>query len=473
MTSSTTQATSGGTTERPRLRRDAPNLPAGSAPVRIVHLGVGNFHRAHQAWYTHCAPDSEAWGIAAFTGRRPDQAEALAPQDGLYTLITKSAAGDELEVISSIVAVHAASDHETYLGYLAEPALAVVSLTVTEHGYRRNAVGNLDLTAPDVAADVAALAQNPRAAVTSAPMKLVAGLLARRRAGAGAITILPCDNLPDNGDVTRTLVRDGAAAVDPTLVEWVDAHVDFATSMVDRITPATTDADRTLVAEKLGYADASPVPTEPFSEWVISGEFPAGRPRWEDAGVQIVDDVAPHERRKLWLLNGSHSQLAYVGSARGHETIDAAIADPQCRAWVEQYWDEAERNLGLPAEEVQAYRAALIARYENSRVRHLTAQIAYDGSQKLPVRTLPTLNADRAAGRLPVGCATTLAGWVLHLRGIGAPVHDAGAGPAQAAANAGSVAQVVPAVLETLQPGLGEDAELVGAVVDQVEAITA
>lgn len=455
-----------------RLRRGLPGTPAGSAPVRIVHLGVGNFHRAHQAWYTHHAPDAEDWGIAAFTGRRPDQADALGPQDGLYSLITKGADGDEVEVISSIVAVHPASEHETYLTYLAEASTAVVSMTVTEHGYRRDAEGHLDLTAEDVAADVAALREDPRAVVTSMPMRLLAGLLARREAGAGALTILPCDNLPDNGDVTRTLVTDAARAVDESLVDWIGEHVDFATSMVDRITPATTDGDRELVAERTGYSDASPVPTEPFAEWVISGEFPAGRPAWDAAGVQFVADVAPHERRKLWLLNGSHSQLAYVGSARGHETIDAAIADPACRDWVEQFWDEAQRGLGLPEAEVAAYRAALLDRYANPRVRHLLAQIAMDGSQKLPVRTLPAVNAERAAGRVPTGGATTLAGWVLHLRGVGAPVKDAGAGPAQEAANAGDLAEVVPAVLETLQPGLGADAELVAAVVVQAEAIT-
>ena len=456
-----------------RLRRGLPGTPATSAPVRIVHLGVGNFHRAHQAWYTHHAPDAEDWGIAAFTGRRPDQAEALAPQDGLYSLITKGAGGDEVEVISSIVAVHAASEHETYLTYLAAASTAVVSMTVTEHGYRRDADGHLDLTAEDVAADVAALRADPRAAVTSMPLRLLAGLFARRAAGGGALTILPCDNLPDNGDVTRTLVTDAARAVDESLVDWIGEHVDFATSMVDRITPATTDGDRELVVQRTGYSDASPVPTEPFAEWVISGEFPAGRPAWDAAGVRFVADVAPHERRKLWLLNGSHSQLAYVGSVRGHETIDAAIADPQCRAWVEAFWDEAQRGLGLPAAEVAAYRAALLDRYANPRVRHLLAQIAMDGSQKLPVRTLPAVNAERAAGRVPVGGATTLAGWVLHLRGVGTQVKDAGAGPAQEAANAGGFAEVVPAVLETLQAGLGQDAELVAAVVAQAEAITA
>ncbi|WP_022918068.1 mannitol dehydrogenase family protein [Ruania albidiflava] len=454
-----------------RLCRGLPGTPETAAPVRIVHLGVGNFHRAHQAWYTQHAPDAADWGIAAFTGRRPDQAEALAPQGGLYSLITKGADGDQVEVISSIVAVHAASEHETYLAYLARPSTAVVSMTVTEHGYRRDADGHLDTSAADVATDVAALRADPRAVVTSMPMRLLAGLLARREAGAGALTILPCDNLPDNGEVTRTLVLDAARAVDASLVGWVEEHVEFATSMVDRITPATTDADRELVRERIGYEDASPVPTEPFAEWVVSGQFPAGRPAWEDAGVQFVADVAPHERRKLWLLNGSHSQLAYVGSVRGHETIDAAIADPACRSWVEQFWDEAQRGLGLPEQEVAAYRAALLDRYANPRVRHLLAQIAMDGSQKLPVRTLPAVNAERAAGRVPTGGATTLAGWVLHLRGVGAPVNDAGAGPAQEAANAGPVAEVVPAVLETLQPGLGDDADLVAAVVAQAEAI--
>ncbi|TDE89711.1 mannitol dehydrogenase family protein [Occultella glacieicola] len=436
-----------------------------------MHLGVGNFHRAHQAWYTHHAPDAGEWGIAAFTGRRPDQAEALGPQDGLYTLIVRGREGDDYELIGSLSAVHAASEQDAYLGYLADPALAIVTMTVTEHGYVRGDGDHLDARRPEVLADVEALREDPRSSVTTMPAKLVAGLLARRAAGAGALTILSCDNLPENGAVTRTLVTELAALVDESLVDWTTANVDFATSMVDRITPATTPEDREHVAAERGYDDASPVPTEPFSEWVVSGTFPAGRPRWEDAGVKIVDDVAPHERRKLWLLNGSHSQLAYVGSVRGHTTIDQAIADPRCLAWVEQFWDEAQANLGLPDEDVSAYRAALLDRYRNERVRHLLAQIANDGSQKLPVRTLPTLNAERAAGRVPVGAATTLAGWVLHLRGVGAPVKDPGAGPAQDAANSGDLAEVVPAVLNTLQAGLGADADLVAAVVAQAATI--
>lgn len=454
------------------LRRGLPGLPADSAPVRIVHLGVGNFHRAHQAWYTQHAPDAGQWGIAAFTGRRPDQADALAPQDGLYTLITKEPGGARAEVISSVVAVHAASEHETYLNYLEQASTAVVTMTLTERAYRSDASGHLDTGADGVARDLEVLRTDPRAQVASMPARLVAGLLARRAVSAGAITILPCDNLPDNGQVTRALVLEAARAVDPTLAEWITANVDFASSMVDRITPATTDADRELALARTGYLDAAPVPTEPFSEWVISGSFPAGRPAWEGAGVQIVDDVAPHERRKLWLLNGSHSMLAYVGSARGHETIDAAIADAGMRAWVELFWDEAQAHLGLPEAEVQQYRQALLTRYANPNVRHLLAQIAKDGSQKLPVRTMPIVEAEREAGRVPIGAATTLAGWVLHLRGVGAPVRDAGAGPAQEAANSGALAEAVPAVLDTLRPGLGQDAELVATVVAQTEAIT-
>lgn len=456
----------------PRLSRQLPGMPT-AAPVRIVHLGVGSFSRAHQAWYTAHAPDADAWGIAAFTGRRPAIAQALAPQDGLFTLITRSAEGDTFEVVSALAAVHASSEHDAYLDYLARPEVAVVTITVTEAGYLLAADGHLDAGRDVVVADLAALGSDPRAAVVSLPAKLVAGLLARRAAGAGAVTILSCDNLPENGAVARTVVTDLADLVDPSLRDWVEGNVDFATSMVDRITPATTDDDRALVREHQGYVDADPVPTEPFSEWVVSGAFPAGRPRWDGAGATLVDDVRPFEQRKLWLLNGSHSQLAYAGSIRGHATIDEAVADPACRAEVELFWDEAVRHLELPAEAVAAYREALLARFANQRVRHRLAQIAADGSTKLRVRTLPVLRAERAAGRLPEGCAATLAAWVLHLRGHGAPVKDPGAEAAQSAATAGDLATAVPAVLDTLEPGLGGDRDLVALVLSRADALAA
>jgi fructuronate reductase len=241
--------------------------------------------------------------------------------------------------------------------------------------------------------------------------------------------------------------------------------------MVDRITPGTTDEDRTLVQRACGYVDAYPVATEPFSEWVVSGRFLAGRPRWEEAGATIVDEVEPFEQRKLWLLNGSHSMLAYAGSIRGHLTIDEAIADQACRSWVEMFWDEASRHLTLPASDIADYRAALLTRFSNPRAGDQLARIAADGSTKLLVRTLPTIRAERAAGRVPIGCATTVAAWVLHLRGLGAPIKDAGATAARDAANSGALPEVVPAVLDILQLGLGADKELVDAVLHQTDAI--
>lgn len=447
-----------------RLAR-RPDQP--TAPVRLVHLGLGNFFRAHQAWYTAQAPDAAEWGIAAFTGRRPDAARALAPQDGLYTLIVRRPDGDELEVVPSISAVHTAGDHTALLDYFRDGEVAIITLTVTEAGYVRRPDGGLDLDDAVVAADVATLLNDPTGPVISTPAKLVAGLLARQAAEGGPITILPCDNLPSNGAAVERVVRDLATAVDPELLPWLEENVDFATSMVDRITPASTDADRRTVLDQLDVEDASPVPTEPFSEWVVSGTFPAGRPRWEDAGAMLVDDVEIYEQRKLLLLNGSHSLLAYAGSILGHQTVSEAIADERCRAWVDQWWDDARPSIELPDDDVANYRAALIERYENPRIRHLLAQIAADGSQKIAVRTVPVVQAERAAGRLPRGAARTLAAWISHLRGLGAPVQDV-AGDSWQQTAAGEPAEAVTAVLERL--GIGGDAELADVVLDGLAA---
>jgi fructuronate reductase len=191
---------------------------------------------------------------------------------------------------------------------------------------------------------------------------------------------------------------------------------------------------------------------------VLSGDFPAGRPAWDAAGARFVADIEPHEYRKLWLLNGGHSLLAYAGSARGHETIAEAVADPVCRGWLEQWWDEAATHLPLPAEEITDYRAALRERWANPRIQHRLAQIAADGSQKVPIRILPVLRRERADGRIPPGAVRTLAAWIGHLRGAGVPVKDANAGPFVAAA--GSARDV----LALLDPDLAADDALVAAV---------
>jgi fructuronate reductase len=458
-----------GATTAVRLTRSAAGVrPA--APVRIVHVGVGNFFRAHQAWYTDHAPDSGAWGIAAFTGRSPAVAEALAPQDGVYTLVTRGADGDRFEVVASLSAVHTSDDHAAWLGYWASPDVVVVTLTVTEAGYLRGADGGLDADREDVRADVAALREDPSAPVRTTPARLVAGLLARRAAGAGGLTIVPCDNLPDNGPALAVVVADLVQAVDPSLSGWVGEHVEFATTMVDRITPATTDEHRALVRAATGLADAAPVPTEPFSEWVVQGRFAAGRPAWDAAGALVVDDVRPFEERKLWLLNGSHTLLAYAGTIRGHETVADAIADPVCLAWVEEWWDEASAHLTLPADEVAAYRQALLDRYRNPAIRHALAQIAADGSQKLPVRVLPTVRAERAAGRVPAGGARVLAAWVLHLRGAGAPVRDVRADDVVSLVG-GSLEEAVGRALAYLAPDLADDEALRAEVVARAEEL--
>ncbi|MFC4376177.1 mannitol dehydrogenase family protein [Nocardia halotolerans] len=401
------------------LMRDRP-----APPVRIVHLGLGNFFRAHQAWYTAHATDADDWGIAAFTGRGPATADILNAQEGLYTLVTRAPGGDEFETVSTLSARHGADDHGRWVRYLASPEVAMVTMTVTESGYTRGGDGGLDREMPSVAKDIAALRADPRAVVGTAVARVVAGLAARAAAGGGPIALVPCDNLPDNGAVLARLVREFTDTALPALGGWIDANVSFVTSAVDRITPATTPDDVVAIESALGYRDAAPVVTEPFREWVLCGDFPAGRPRWEAAGAVFTTDIAPYEQRKLWLLNGAHSLLAYTAPLRGHRTVGEAVEDPVCQVWLEQWWREAGPYVGLPDAEVRSYQRALLDRFSNRRMRHQLAQIAMDGSQKLPVRVLPVLRHERAAGRVPAGAVRAIAGWVCHLLGNGVPVTD-------------------------------------------------
>jgi len=437
-----------------------------TAPVRILHLGLGSFFRAHQAWYTDRAADADAWGIAAFSGRRPETARALTAQDGLYTLVTRGADADRYEVLGSLSAAHPGGDHSAWLHYWRQPALALVTLTVTEAGYTAH---------PDVAAaDTAALRADPEAPVVTAAARLLAGLGARRRAGGGPVAIVPCDNLPDNGAVVRRVVRELAEAVGrPALVQAAES-ASYVTTVVDRITPAATGADVAATALASGRADAVPVVTEPFTEWVLCGDFPAGRPRWQDAGARFVADATPYEQRKLWLLNGAHSLLAYAGPLLGHATVAEAVTDPRCRDWLTQWWGEASAQLSLDQQELAAYRQTLLERFANPRLRHTLAQIAADGSQKLPVRILPVLRAERARGAVPQGAARVLAAWLLHLRGGGGrlarvqvPVRVAVQDPAASAlsaAAAGPLPEAARRVLGLLHPPLAEDMELLAAV---------
>lgn len=434
-------------------------------PIAAVHLGLGAFFRAHQAAYTALAPDAEAWGFAAFTGRSATLAEQLERQDGLYTLLQRAAKGDEASVVGSVARAHAGGDADAWTSTVADPGVRLMTLTVTESAYRRDPAGGLDLAAEDVRADLADLRRDPPRAGRSVPGRLVAGLAARARAGGGALAIVPCDNLPDNGQVVRRILLDLAAEAaasggDRELPDWISANVSFVSTEVDRITPRTTPADIEAVRLITGRDDACPVVTEPFTEWTLAGDFPAGRPAWEAAGARFVDDVRPYETRKLSLLNGAHSLLAYAASAVGHTTVAEAVADPRCLAWVEAWWGEATAHLSLPAEALDAYRAALSERFANPAIQHRLAQIAMDGSQKLPVRTVPTVLAERAAGRSAAAGARTLGAWVAHLRGVGVPVHDPRAEELTALA-AAPLTDAVPRVLATLDPRLADDQHLV------------
>jgi len=445
------------------------NRSQAAPPVRHVHLGLGNFFRAHQAWYTAHAPDAAEWGIAAFAGRSTKHSTALAEliaQDGLYTLVTRTAEGDRFEVVSSIARVHLADEHAAWLGYFRDPRVQIITSTVTEAGYVRGVDGGVDVQRPEVRCDLDALRADLTAPVTTAPARLVAGFAARRRAGAGAITMVPCDNLPGNGAAVAQVVNHLGSLIDPGLATWIADNVSYATTMVDRITPAPTGQDVASVLAETGRQDRATIVTEPFSEWVISGDFAAGLPGWKEAGVTFTDDVGPFEERKLWMLNGAHSMLAYAGSIRGHVTVADTMRDQECVAWLHEWWDAASRHLSLPAPENDAYRAALIERFANPHLHHRLDQIAWDGSQKLPIRVLPTLRSEWAAGRLPCGATRPIAAWVCHLRGSGAKVKDARAAEVVPLA-AGPLPAAVRGLLGKLDPELAADDAVVQAVLAQ------
>ncbi|MCR2824844.1 mannitol dehydrogenase family protein [Microbacterium sp. zg.Y909] len=387
-------------------RRPAP-------PPRIVHLGAGAFHRTHQAWFTARAHDADAWGIAAFTGRGPRVAEQLTAQDGLFTLVERGPDGDRFTVIDSVCEARPGAAHGRFIELMTAPETAVVTLTVTEAGYHLDARGDLDLHDSDVAADIAALRRGGAPTALRTPAgRLTDGLHRRHEAGAGPLAVVSCDNIPDNGGTLQRAVCALATACGWDATAW---RVSFVATSVDRITPHTTEADLQLVTRATGWRDEAAVIAEPFADWVLSGDFPAGRPAWEDAGARFVDAVEPYEQRKLLMLNGGHLALAFRGLLRGHDTVAAAMADPVCRDALERFWDEAERTVH-PAAEPAIYRAALVERFHNARIAHRLAQIAVDTATKLRVRVVPVIAAERAAGRDAAASLAIVADWATGIR---------------------------------------------------------
>lgn len=418
----------------PHLALPKPGYDRSSVTVGIVHFGVGGFHRAHQAMYLDgLMNEGHAldWGICGM-GVLPGDVrmrDALAAQNHYYTLVVKHPDGStDARVIGSIVDfVHAPDDPEAAVERLADPAVRIVSLTITEGGYNFNqATGAFDPAHPDVAHDLAAATAVSRGETAAGPRSvfgLVAEALHRRRArGTAPFTVMSCDNIQGNGDVARRQFTAYASLRDPQLGAWVEQNVPFPNSMVDRITPVTADEDRQHLAETYGVLDQWPVVCEPFTQWVLEDHFvggAAGRPPYEEAGVQLVEDVEPYELMKLRLLNASHQALCYPGFLAGYRYAHEVCSDPLFVAYLRAYMDrEATPTLQpVPGIDLEAYKAMLIERFANPAVRDTLARLCAESSDRIPKWLAPVIHENLAAGRPVDLSAAIVASWARYAEG--------------------------------------------------------
>lgn len=379
---------------------------------RIVHLGFGNFHRAHQAWYTQRANGitGSDWRITGVSMTRPDLRDALAPDGFAYTLAERGTEG----LKTSRITVHdrvlvAAEDPRAVVAEIADPDTQIVTLTVTEKGYYLGADGALDLDTSVIAEDL--VSGTPRTAIGL----LAHGLAARAEHGA-PLTILSCDNLSENGQKTARAIAAFARAAGMNITAYLSDNVSFPDSMVDRITPATTDAIREEIADATGMTEPSPILTEAFSDWVITDNFATPHPDWAVAGAVLTPDVEAYEARKLLMLNAAHSTLTYAGLLRGHAFVHEASADTELRAFMETLWDEAA--VAIPAalhDTLADYRSALSERFSIPEMQHRLDQIAMDGSLKVAVRLVPILRANHAAKRPCPATQSAIGAWIAYL----------------------------------------------------------
>lgn len=413
----------------PRYDRDARG-------VGIVHFGIGAFHRAHMAAYTDDAMASGEgnWRILGVSLRSAGVRDQMHPQHGLYTLVERSAAGSKARIIGAVADVLVASEgRERLVSKLAARTTHIVSFTITEKGYCRAPDGSLDLALADG---------------RSAYSYLAEAFLRRRDAGLPGLTLLSCDNLAGNGAQLQRLMDEYLDAHAPDLRRWFDAQCTCPTTMVDRIVPATTDADRTEIEAMLAMRDEAAVVTEPFSQWVIEDKFAGLRPAWEKHGAQITSDVHAYETAKLRMLNGAHSALAYLGLKRGHEFVHQAIADPTLAPLIDRLMrEEAATSLTpAPGQDLNAYADSLIARFANPALNHGLNQIAMDGSQKIPQRWLETLAHHQERGQQCPAILAGIAAWFFHIRGdnglVDDPLADALKAVSKAAGRQGIVASL-------------------------------
>ncbi len=381
--------------------------------IGIVHIGVGAFHRAHQAVYLDDVLASEPdWAICGVSLNSRDVRDALQPQDGLYALALLGQ-NPSLRVIGSIrELLFAREQRDEVLRRLADPLVRIVTLTITEKGYCL-AGADLDLSHPEIVHDLAS-PDAPNGAIGY----VVAGLAARRKLRLPPFTVLSCDNLPENGRKLGRAVVQYAQQIDPELARWIESEVAFPCSMVDSITPATDDALRERVAAQLGCTDAWPVQREAYTQWVVEDSFCNGRPAFERVGITLSGDIAGYDRAKLRLLNAPHSALAYLGSLMDIETVAQAMATPVLAGFVERLMhDGIVPNVKAPAGfNAGAYVEAILARFRNPAIQHRLLQIAWDGSQKLPVRLLGTIGDALAAGHPIDLLCLPVAAWMQFVR---------------------------------------------------------
>jgi fructuronate reductase len=397
------------------------SLPAGIArpaydraamKTGVVHLGIGAFHRAHQAdvFDRALAAGDPRWGIRGVSLRSAGVRDQLNPQHGLYAMVVREGDAASTRIIGAVRDVLVAPESPSdVVEALAHPDIHIATLTVTEKGYRLDpASGTLIEDDPEVASDLASLAL-PR----TAPGFITAALERRRARGLDPLTIISCDNLPHNGTRTRDAVLAMARRHDPALADWIDSACAFPQTMIDRIVPATMPEDRAILARRLGVEDHGMVKTEPFTQWVIEDWFAGPRPDFASLGVQVTTAVAPWEDAKLRLLNGAHSAMAYLGGLAGLRFVHEVMAEPAFAAFVDRLWDEAAETLTPPPGlNLGSYRRALADRFRNAALEHRTHQIAMDGSQKLPQRLLAACAVRLDRGAPIPALALAVAAWM-------------------------------------------------------------
>jgi mannitol 2-dehydrogenase len=389
----------------------------------IVHLGVGGFHRAHQAVYLDDLAErriTSVWGERG-VGLLPSDrrmAEALTPQDYLYTVVARGARGDDARVIGSMLDyAFAPSDPQRVLSMLTDPTTRIVSLTITEGGYNvDDKTGEFDTNNAAVQAD----ATRGDAAPQTAFGYVCEGLARRRKSNIAPFTVLSCDNLQGNGKIAHTAFTAFARMREPDLADWIETDVAFPNAMVDRITPQTTDSDREMVRESFGVRDAWPVVTEPFRQWVIEDRFSNGRPPVEEVGAQIVADVHPYETMKLRLLNGSHQAMAYLGYMAGYRYADEVMADAKLRTFIARLMDDEVTPLlpRVPGIDLAEYKRTLIERFGNPKIKDTLARLATDGSDRMPKFVLPSVSDALQAGRPHRMLTLVVAAFIRYLRGV-------------------------------------------------------